>query len=64
LVKISFFAYFYPVRILGALTPEMNKGFLDFQIWCGNMCSMGDRLEIEKNNGKWKVIKRYPGPVS
>lgn len=44
--------------------PEMNKGFLDFQIWCGNMCSMGDRLEIEKNNGKWKVIKRYPGPVS
>lgn len=43
---------------------EMTKGYLSYYVWCGNSCSWGDNLEIEKINGKWKVTERYRGPVS
>ena len=43
---------------------EMTQGFLYFNIWCGDLCAWGDRLDIEKIKGKWKVCKRYRGPVS
>lgn len=43
---------------------DLSKGFLYFSIWCGNLCSQNDRLDIEKVDGKWKVKARHKGPIS
>jgi hypothetical protein len=43
---------------------DLAKGFLFFKSWCGNLCSHGDRLDIQKVNRKWRVKTRHRGPVS
>jgi len=43
---------------------ELTRGFLYYTIWCGNLCSGTERLDVEKVNGTWKVVTRTSGPVS
>lgn len=43
---------------------DFTKGYLSFNVWCGNLCFSSGSFEVEKISKKWKVIKRYKGAVS
>ena len=44
--------------------PEMNQALVYVEHGCGGLCGTGHYLLLEKNDGKWKVAKKFMAWIS
>jgi hypothetical protein len=41
---------------------DFTTGFLSVGVYCGNLCSWQGAFDIQKKDGKWKIVKKHDGP--